>query len=352
MYPRLLIDVDKISHNAKVLRELCVVNDIEPMAVTKVHCAHPEISKAMVEAGFTILADSRIENLEALAPLGAKRVLLRLPMLSEVDAVVACADLSLNSEHATLKALSEAAGRAGVVHEVMLMVDLGDLREGVLPQDLDAFTAFALSLPNLSIVGLGVNLTCYGGVIPDDKNLGELVSLARSLESKYNFTFKWISGGNSSSLYKLLDQSMPAGINNLRLGEAIVLGRETAYGASIVDTSDDAFILEAQIIELKEKNSLPMGQIGMDAFGGTPEFVDRGRMKRAIIGIGRQDVRPEGLIPMVEGIEIIGASSDHLILDVTHVKEALAVGAVLKFKVDYGALLSLFTSRYVTKITV
>lgn len=350
MYPRLLINIEKVRNNAQVLRMLCLNNGIEPMAVSKVYCAHPEISKAMVDSGYTMIADSRIENLKALRNLDTKRVLLRLPMLSEVDEVVQNADLSLNSEPQTLKALSASAVKAGLIHEVMLMVDLGDLREGVLPEDLNVLVELALSLPNIKLVGLGVNLTCYGGVIPDDSNLGELVTLAHKAEKEFDFKFKWISGGNSSSLYKLTDNSMPEGINNLRLGEAIVLGRETAYGTTIADTHDDAFILEAQIIELKEKNSLPTGKIGMDAFGGTPKFVDRGRMKRAIIAIGRQDVRPEGLMPMLAGIEIIGASSDHLILDVTHVEETLSVGDVLTFKVDYGALLSLFTSNYVEKI--
>lgn len=352
MYPRLKIDIDKIKHNAEILRTLCVDNGIEPMVVTKVHCAHPGITRAMIEAGYTMLADSRIENLKELKNIApdVKRVLLRLPMMSEINEVVEYADLSLNSELETLKALSSAAKEKNKQHEIIIMVDLGDLREGVLPGDLEDLVQQVIKMSNLDLVGLGVNLTCYGGVIPDDNNLGRLVELAKNIEMQFNFKLKYISGGNSSSLYKLINKSLPKAITNLRLGEAVVLGRETAYGEKIDNTHDDGFLLETQIIELKEKDSLPTGQIGMDAFGNTPTFTDRGRMKRAIVAIGRQDVRVEGLTPVDSNIEIIGASSDHLILDVTQSQAELKVGDIVGFRVDYGALLSLMTSKYVEKI--
>jgi predicted amino acid racemase len=249
-----------------------------------------------------------------------------------------------------LRALSSAAVTANKVHEVIIMVDLGDLREGVLPDDLESVVKEVLSMQNLFLAGIGVNLTCYGGVIPDDYNLGRLVELAKNIETKFNISLKYISGGNSSSLYKLIDKTLPKGITNLRLGEAVVLGRETAYGEKIEKTFEDTFLLETQIIELKEKESVPTGKIGMDAFGNTPSFIDKGKMKRAIVAIGRQDVRVEGLTPVDAGVEIIGASSDHLILDVTGVSGALEVGDVIGFRVDYGALLSLMTSKYVEKI--
>lgn len=354
MYPKLLIDLEKIKHNAQILKKMCSEQGVVPMVVTKVHCAHSGITRMMLEAGFEILADSRIENLRVLKELApdVKRVLLRLPMLSEVEEVVEIADLSLNSELVTLGALSKSAQMLNKLHEIIVMVDLGDLREGVLPQDLDAVVERVLTLPNLKLVGIGVNLTCYGGVIPDDENLGHLVSLAEHIENKFEIKLDYISGGNSSSLFKLINHTLPSRINNLRLGEAVVLGRETAFGENIDQMYSDAFILQAQIIELKEKNSVPKGKIGMDAFGNVPSFVDRGLMKRAIVAIGRQDVRVEGLTPVDSGVEIIGASSDHMILDVTHVERSLNVGDVVAFNVDYGALLALMTSRYVEKTEI
>lgn len=349
MYPALVTDLNKLKHNAKFLQAKCQEHGIEIMAVTKVFCADPELAAALVEAGITKLADSRVANLARINHLPAEKILLRLPMISEAAEVVKFADVSLNSELATLNALSAAAKTQGKTHKVILMVDLGDLREGEVPEKLMDFAGAAIELENIEIYGLGVNLTCYGGVMPDASNLGQLVELAAQIESTYDIKLQWISGGNSSSLYLLDKGEMPTPVNLLRLGEAIVLGRETAYGDLIEGTFTDVFTVEAEIIELKEKDSLPKGTIGMDAFGNHPTFEDKGRMLRAILAIGKQDVNPSALIPHDERIEVIGASSDHLIMDFTKTNGEYKVGDIVKFGVDYGALLNVSTSQYIHK---
>ena len=158
-----------------------------------------------------------------------------------------------------------------------------------------------------------------------------------------------VSGGNSSSLYKVFDSTMPKGVNNLRIGEAIVLGRETAYGNHIEGCYDNAFTIKGEIVEVKQKPSVPIGEIGMDAFGNTPHFEDKGMMKRAIIALGRQDIKVDGMFPYDKKTEIIGASSDHLILDVTKSEKKYKVGDIVEFNVDYGCLLQAMTSEYVYK---
>jgi predicted amino acid racemase len=351
MYPRLVIDLKKVTHNTRTLVQRAGDRGIGVYGVTKVHCGHPGITAAMVAGGIAGIADSRMENLEALKDFGLPRILLRLPMVSEAARVVANADISLNSELVTVQALGREAAAKGRTHGVILMIDLGDLREGIEPDKVHETVPVILKTDGIELVGIGVNLTCYGGVIPDKTNLGDLVAIAGDIEATYGITLQVVSGGNSSSLY-LLEEGLPKGINNLRLGEAIVLGRETKEGEAIAGTYQDAFILEAQIIELKEKDSYPRGTIGMDAFGNHPTYVDKGRMKRAIVAIGRQDVVPESLTPCDPGIEIIGASSDHMILDVTGSQGPWRVGDVLSFRLAYGALLALSTSPYVEKTTL
>lgn len=349
MYPALVTDLNKLKHNTQFLKDKCLDQGIEIMAVTKVFCGNPKLAQTMIDAGVTMLADSRVSNLEKLKALNAKKVLLRLPMISEAPQVVEFADISLNSELETLKALSEAALGQNKKHNVILMVDLGDLREGVLPENLMQLFEDVLKLSGIEIVGLGVNLTCYGGVMPDHTNLSQLVKLAKEAEDKFGIKLQYVSGGNSSSLYLIDKGDMPAEINQLRLGEAVVLGRETAYGDVIEGTHTDVFTLEAEIIELKEKDSLPKGTIGMDAFGNHPTFEDKGRMLRGIIAIGKQDVSPSALIPKDEAIEIIGASSDHLLMDFTKAQGKYKVGDVVQFNMEYGALLNLWTSSYIHK---
>ena len=107
--------------------------------------------------------------------------------------------------------------------------------------------------------------------------------------------------------------------------------------------------LKGEIIEMKSKATVPTGNIGVDAFGSIPHYEDKGIRKRAIVAVGRQDIRLEGLTPVDSNISIFGASSDHLILDVTDSKKELTVGDIVDFKVDYGCLLAAMTSPYVEK---
>jgi len=350
MYPRVTINLEKLKHNTEVVAEACSKHDIKIMGVTKSFCAVPEAAKAMVEGGVKFLADSRVENLKKLGHLDALKVLLRLPMKSQAEAVVKYADISLNSELETIKALGLAAVKQNKVHNIVLMVDLGDLREGFLPTDIESAVNAILSVEGINLYGLGVNLTCYGGVVPDDKNLGQLCDLAEMIESKFELKLEMITGGNSSSFYMLDKGTMPSKVNNLRMGEIIVLGRETAYGNALEGTHDDAFKLQAEIVELKTKGSMPIGEIGMDAFGNTPTFEDKGMILRAIAAVGRQDVNPDDLIPLDEGIEILGSSSDHLLMNMSGAHNTYKVGDIVEFKLEYGSLLSLTTSEYIEKV--
>lgn len=349
-YPALIIDREKLKDNTKLLVDKANRKGINVAAVTKVFCGIPELARAMVEGGVYMVADSRVENLKKLADINVPKLLLRIPMISQVGDVVDYADISLNSEYNVIKALSDKALEKGRVHKIILMTDLGDLREGVWSTEIVDFAGKVLELQGVKIIGLGTNLTCYGGVVPNTSNLGQLVALAEEIESRYNIKLEIISGGNSSSVYLLDKGEMPERVNQLRLGESVALGFETAYGDRITGTHRDVFTFAAEIVELKDKPSIPVGEIGMDAFGQKPVFEDRGMRKRAILAAGRQDVRVDAIIPRDEKVSILGASSDHMIVDVTDCDKEYKVGDIVEFDVQYGGLLSLATSEYVSKV--
>jgi len=296
-----------------------------------------------------MLGDSRLENLARLEDLPVPRLLLRLPMPSQAGDVVRHAEMSLNTELKTLQALGRAAQERKKTHGVILMLELGDLREGLPLEQVPGTAREIRRIPGLRLLGVGANLTCYGGILPDPKNLGVLVETALALENRLGSPMELISGGNSSSLHLLLQGKLPRGINHLRLGEALLLGRETAFGRPLPGTCPDAFTLEAEVIEAREKPSLPWGERGLDAFGQRPEFRDRGLRSRAILALGRQDVHPEHLTPLDPGVFILGASSDHLLLDVTEGKGTYGVGDRAAFRPSYAGLLQLMTSPYVHK---
>lgn len=351
-YPALIMDKKKITHNTRVLSDMAGQQGIKIVGVTKVFCGMPELAEAMVEGGASALADSRLENLMKLQDLNVPKMLLRIPMKTLAEQVVEYADISLNSEIETIRALDAAAKSQNKVHQILLMVDLGDLREGVWYDKAVEYAGEILKLQHIKLIGIGTNLTCYGGVIPSADNMSTLTRIAEEIEEKYNHKLEIISGGNSSSLHLLMKKQMPGRVNQLRLGEAIVIGTESAYGDRIKDTYRDAFTFAAEIVELKEKPSVPVGEIGMDAFGEKPVFKDRGIIKRAIVAAGRQDIKLDGLLSRDAKIEILGASSDHMIVDVTKSDRAYKVGDILEFDVSYGCLLAASTSEYVYKVFV
>ncbi|MEG1255439.1 ornithine racemase Orr [Clostridium sp.] len=348
-YPRIDVDLKKLTHNAKFALNICRRSNVDISVVTKVFCSHPEIVEGILEAGVKTIGDSRVSNLKKLQHLDCEKLLLRIPAISEARKVVRYCDISLNSEIETIKSLSQESMKSNKTHKIILMVDLGDLREGVLEKDVLNISREIINLPNIKFLGLGTNLTCYGGVIPDDVNLGRLIEIKNQVECELNIQLPVVSGGNSSSLYMVLNKNLPKGVTNLRLGEAVVLGRETAYGRDIPGMFKDIFTLKGEIIEIKDKPSMPIGNIGMDAFGEVPTFEDRGIIRRAIISMGRQDVKIDGITPKDEKITILGGSSDHLLMDVTQSEKVYKVGDIVDFSLDYGALLSAMTSGYINK---
>jgi predicted amino acid racemase len=348
--PRVQIDLEKLKYNTERICSRCRGEGINVMGVTKAFCGIPEAVNAMVEGGISYIADSRLENLMKLQGLSLPKVLLRIPMQSEVEYVVKYSDLSLNSEVDTIRKISAESLKQGKTHRIILMIDLGDLREGIWFDHIYEVFNCIIGLKGIEIAGIGTNLTCYGGVIPTYENISRLCEIGKSIRAKYGIDVPIISGGNSSSLYLIKRGEMPAGITNLRIGEAILLGRETAFGSRIEGLYDDVFKFIGEIIEVKEKPSVPVGNIGMDAFGCTPAFIDRGIRKRAIIAAGRQDISLEGMFPIDEDIMVIGASSDHLIIDITESKREYKVGSEVEFKISYGCLLQSMTSIYVKKV--
>jgi len=349
--PYLGIDLDKIEHNARSIVGLCNESGIEVTGVTKATCGHPEVAKAMLRGGVAAIADSRLENIQRLKSAGIDTtfMLLRVPALSAVDEVVEFVDLSLNSELAVLEGLSTAAVRTGKVHDVMLMVDLGDLREGIWPDDVIPFVREAVKLEGVRINGIGTNLACFSGVVPSEENMKQLVELANEIEHSFAITLEWISGINSSGLELIASGKMPQRVNHARIGEAILLGRETIQRKSWPDTFQDAFVLHAEVLEIKKKPSLPVGERSEDAFGRLTEFENRGNVLRALINVGREDIDIHGVTPLDSRIKVLGGSSDYLVLDVTAVEGHIPVGDELTFTLNYSALLAAMTSAYVSK---
>ena len=345
--PRIEISLSQIRENVKKLSELYMQKGISLMGVTKAVLGEPFIAKAMIQGGVKFIADSRIENIQKMksAGISTQFVLLRT-CLSQAESIVKNADISLNTEIETLKKLSYHAKGQNKIHQVIIMVELGDLREGILPCDLPQLVRKTLSLPHIKIIGIGCNLACYGGIKPDDKNMRELSELVDLIEKEFQIDLEIISGGNSAN-FEWFKSSQDVGrVNNLRLGESILLGCETVGRKVIPGLHTGAFQLIAEVIESKRKASVPLGEICQDAFGNVPGFLDRGDHQRVIIALGRQDVQVSNL-KSNNKLKMIGSSSDHIILDGEN--HNLEVGDEIRFSLDYSGLLATMTSPFVIK---
>lgn len=352
MFPRLIVDRDKLYHNACLIKNLCGEYGIEVVAVTKGYCAIKDITDVILSAGIEKLADSRILNIQRMRGYGIKKhiMLIRIPMLSEIPDVVRYADSVLVSEMETAEALSEECQRQDKSIDIVIMVDVGDLREGMLPEEVPQFVDRASGLKGINIAGIATNVGCIGGIMPDSNNIGMLINAAKQAETVLDRKLDIISGGSTCTLKLIDDGEMPEMVNQLRIGEAILFGINDVCGRDIPGTYKDVFTLEAEVAEIKLKPSKPIGQVGYDAFGEVPNFEDRGIRKRAILALGRQDVMIDGIIPKYPDMHIVGASSDHLILDVEDYEGTIEVGDIVPFDITYGGLLSATTSPYVEKI--
>ena len=348
-YATLTVDVEKIAANARTV--VGMLGGVEVVAVTKCTCGAPEVGRALLAGGAVALGESRHENAERLRAAGieAPLWLLRTPAPERAAETVRLFDLSLASELETCAALDAAATALGRCHQVLIMVDLGDLREGIMPADLPAFVDAVEALGHVELAGVGVNLTCYGAIMPDEGNMGELVALARETERRVGRRLV-VGGGNSGSIGMIASGRMPAGVTTLRVGETILHGVDTLTREPVAGLHADVFELAAPVIECKVKPSLPRGDVAQDAYGNRPTFEDRGERRRAILAFGRQDVMAEWITPLDPGVEILGASSDHLIVDVEAMPAPPRLGQALRFRPNYAATVQLSTSPYVHKV--
>lgn len=346
--PKVTVHLPHLRENVRTLIEYCNRHQIQPTGVTKVVGGDPVIAKILVEEGLTSLGDSRVENLRRMAGISAEKWLIRPPMLSELEDLVQYGDVSLQSELAVLQALEAVCAQGKKRHKVILMVDLGDLREGFVEQEELLQVAEAVeAMKWVELYGIGTNLTCFSFIVPSEEKMELLVTWSRSVEERIGRPLAVVSGGNSATIDLMLTGGIPAGVNNLRLGESILFGKERRHFQFLENTHQDVFRLSCEICELKEKPSLPWGEIGRDSYGNSPTFTDKGRRIQAICALGKQDFDVETCRPVEEGLVILGASSDHLMVDVTAGKRPYQVGGVLELELGYFSTMRAFTSPYV-----
>ena len=346
-YPQLEFDLALLRSNADAVISRCSGMGIRVCGVVKGVDGLPEAARVLRAAGAAELGTSRLEQVAKCRAAGVPGpwLLIRIPGLTELPDVVALCETSLQSEWPTLLALEEECLRQNKTHRVIVMTDLGDLREGFWDKKelVDVCERVERELPHVQLAGIGVNLTCYGSTKPTPEKMNELVGLARQVEQRIGRKLEIVSGGATSSFTLVHWGTMPAGVNHLRIGEAILLGKDLQVDWGIRDMDYlrmDALTLRAEVVEVKDKPTYPIGEFAIDAFGRKPVYEDRGIRRRAILALGRADVGElESLIPREPGVTVIGGSSDHCIVDVEDCPRRLQVGDIVEFSLCYSHML-------------
>ncbi len=346
---------DKLKHNYQFLEKTFKQHRIEWGVVTKLLCGNKKYLTEVLELNPRQACDSRLSNLKMIKEINPdiETIYIKPAAKNIIKSLVKYADVSLNTEFETIKLISREATRLKKIHKIIIMIELGDLREGILGDDLIAFYSKIFKLKGVEVIGIGTNLNCLHGVMPSQDKLLQLAMYKKIIELKFGKPLPFVSGGTTVTLPLLLkDKQFPKEVNHFRIGEALFFGADLFEDKTIKGMYPFTFELEAQVIEVSEKPSEPFGEFGEnpsgDKYKPNPKKKNV-RAHRAIIDVGLLDVNPKFLIPQNKKLKIIGASSDMLVVDIGQSKHKYPVGSTMRFKLKYMGALSLLNSSYVDK---
>lgn len=345
---------NKLAQNYFQLDHLFKSNGIEWAPVIKVLCGNRLFIEEVIRLGAEEVCDSRVSNLRTVRNLSSaiKTVYIKPPPKKSIKSIVRLADTSFNTEFETIRMLSEEAQKIGKLHKILIMIELGELREGVMGEDFVDFYAKVFRLPNIEVVGIGTNLACMYGVLPNNDKLIQLALYVQLIEAKFNRKIPYISAGTSVTIPLIGMGMLPKAINHFRVGETLFLGTDVYNNRLFENMNSDVFKLSAEIIEISEKPKMPMGELGYNMSGEIKEFdLSKGyeSSQRAIIDIGLLDIETDHLNPIDKGLKIVGASSDMLVIDLDKNEQNYKVGDYIGFRLDYMGLLRVMNSNYIEK---
>lgn len=360
----LIIRTKKIQDNIAFLSEYFSKKNIRWSLVTKVFSGDKTFLKTVLTPetirSLDSVGDSRLTSLRNLKEVNPemRTIYIKPPAKIYAEEVVKYADISLNSSLETIQALNEAAGKAGKVHQVIIMIELGELREGVNREDLMGFYQQIFELPFIEVIGLGSNLGCMYGVIPTYDKLLQLVLYKELISAKFNKELQFISGGSSITLPLLEQGTVPREVNHYRIGEAAFFGISPFDNKNFPGLAVDTFEFRANIIELDEKEMVPDGIMSDGNVGHTAQYSDKNAGDfsiKAILDFGMLDVDRSDIEPLNEDLSFVGITSDMLVVDLGENQDEQGnqkykVGDQVTFKPSYMAVARLLNSKFIDKV--
>lgn len=346
---------ERIVSNIRALSSYLAQYDIQWTLVAKVLGGDDDVLRSLLDdealEGVHSIADARVSGLKTMKEIRpeVRTMYLKPPAISLAEEVVRYADVSLNSSRTTIRALDREARRQGKTHDVIVMIEMGELREGVIRDNVLSFYSEVFDLPNINVLGIGTNLGCMYGVEPNYDKLIQLSLFKQLIEARFDHPLPLVSGSSSIALPFVGTEKLPAGVNHLRIGEAAFFGTSPLYNEPFRDLSTDTFAFAADVIETAEKDTLPDGTINDAAIGqvAAPAGAS-GRMQRCIVDFGMMDVDADNVSPLDEDVTFAGTTSDMTVYDITRSSELYRVGDALRFRPNYMAVARLMHSKYIS----
>ncbi len=350
----LTLDPKKLKSNYDYLNNLFKKNEIKWSVVTKVLSGNKLYLTELLKFNIKQVGDSRISNLKTIKSINPKveTIYIKPPAKRSIPSIIKYADISMNTEIETIKLLSKEANKQNKIHKIIIMIELGELREGVLGEQLIDFYESIFKLENIQVVGIGTNLSCLYGVLPNHDKLIQLSLYEQLIEAKFNKQIPYVSGGSSVTIPLIFQNLLPKGINHFRVGETLFLGTDIYNNTKFKKMHSDVFALYSQIIELNEKPVVPIGEMGTNVEGESYDF-DQSKIGetsyRAIIDLGLLDADTDHLEFADKSLKFAGASSDMIVIDLGDNKKNYKVGDLIKIKMDYMGALRIINSKYIEK---
>lgn len=355
----LTIQVEKIKNNIKNLSNYFAHHNIHWSLITKVFSGDKEFLENIltqdVIKNISSVGDSRLTSLKNLKEVNPKMRTIYIKPPAEIYAkdIVKYADVSLNSSFTTILALNEAAQKAQAIHQIIIMIEMGELREGVNRSDIMDFYKKVFKLSNIDVIGIGSNLGCMYGVEPTYDKLLQLSLYKELIAAKFSKKLKYISGGTSITLPLIEQNIVPKDINHFRIGEAAFFGVSPLDNKQFKNLNTDTFQFKANIIELEEKKIVPDGIISEANIGHTANFnlINKNKTSiKAILDFGMLDVDREDIEPLDPNISFVGITSDMLVVDLgeNHNKK-YTIGSEIIFRPNYMAVARLLNSKFIAK---
>lgn len=357
----LVVKTDHIIRNIEKLDDFLKKHDIQWSLVSKVLSGDISFLKKILRDDIVdrlhSVGDSRLSSLKTIKKLNPELVTIYIkpPAQGLVKSIVQYADISVNTSFRTIEALSKEAVKQKKTHKIIIFIELGELREGVVRENIVDFYKKVFELPNIEIVGIGSNLGCMYGIEPTYDKLLQLSLFKQLLEEMFDKKIPLVSGGSSITLPLIGKKLVPKSVNHFRIGEAAFFGTSPLDNKRFQRLSTDTFRFNTNIIELEEKDNIPSGVISDANVGHTSETdSDQPLYKtyRAILDFGILDVDVEDINPKDENVKFIGTTSDMTVYDIgrninKQLKQKYMVGKKVCFKPNYMATARLMNSKFI-----